>query len=419
MQGIQLVLTPFVWILKLFYQMFQNYGVALILFAIVVKVIMFPFQLKGKRGMIQMTMLSDKLQRLQKQCGDDKERYNREVQALYEREHVNPMGGCLWSFLPLLILIPLYAIIRQPLTYLMDLVPDLVNQIAGTLDWPNVAVAHGWITEAAEYNGGGYQQLYLTSLITPENLGQIVQSLGDAGSRLFAVNFQFLGLDLSRVPQLKFWADGINWGSIGLALIPVISAISGLGLSLISMKTNAVNSQSQEAAQSTNRTMLIISPLMALWVGFSFPAALGLYWIVQNILSMFQEYICGRMLKKDYEAAAAKRAEQERLEKEEEKRRKKQLAEERALRAKQAKEDRKKGKVVSLDKERNSPSGAVQAASRVGMRTYARGRAYDPRRYGIDPTPYRDPGAPVDEEAVEQALAKKRMDSGESGGEDV
>ena len=93
----QIILSPFVWLLTVFYNLFGSYGLALIFFAIVVKLILFPFSLKGKRSMIQMNMLSDKMQKLQKQYGKDKERYNLEVQKLYEKEKVNPMSGCLWS----------------------------------------------------------------------------------------------------------------------------------------------------------------------------------------------------------------------------------------------------------------------------------------------------------------------------------
>ena len=94
----QIILSPFVWLLTFFYNFFGSYGIALILFAVVVKLILFPFALKGKRSMIQMNMLQGKMQKLQKQYGRDRERYNLEVQKLYEREKVNPMGGCLWSF---------------------------------------------------------------------------------------------------------------------------------------------------------------------------------------------------------------------------------------------------------------------------------------------------------------------------------
>ena len=312
----QIILSPFVWLLTFFYNFFGSYGIALILFAVVVKLILFPFALKGKRSMIQMNMLQGKMQKLQKQYGRDRERYNLEVQKLYEREKVNPMGGCLWSFLPLLILIPLYAIIRQPIKYMMGINDvEILNQIAQVVDWNSIAVSNGWIKEAGEaFSNVGYNQLYLSSLITPENLEAVKAAVGEVGSRIFAVNFDFLGLvDLARIPTLKFWTVA---GGFALFLLPVVSAGSSLVFSFISMKTNAVNQQAAQAGNNASmKSMMIISPLISLWIGFSMPAALCLYWIAQNLLSMVQEFICGKLLKKDYEKAAAARAEQERLEK--------------------------------------------------------------------------------------------------------
>ena len=80
-----IILTPFAWLLMLFYDFSQNYGIALILFALVIKLVLFPFNLKGKKSMIQMNLLSGKMQQLQKQYGKDRERYNLEIQKLYEK----------------------------------------------------------------------------------------------------------------------------------------------------------------------------------------------------------------------------------------------------------------------------------------------------------------------------------------------
>ena len=271
----QIILSPFVWLLTFFYDFFGSYGIALILFAVVVKLILFPFALKGKRSMIQMNMLQGKMQKLQKQYGRDRERYNLEVQKLYEREKVNPMGGCLWSFLPLLILIPLYAIIRQPIKYMMGINDvEILNQIAQVVDWNSIAVSNGWIKEAGEaFSNVGYNQLYLSSLITPENLEAVKAAVGEVGSRIFAVNFDFLGLvDLARIPTLKFWTVA---GGFALFLLPVVSAGSSLVFSFISMKTNAVNQQAAQAGNNASmKSMMIISPLISLWIGFSMPAAL-------------------------------------------------------------------------------------------------------------------------------------------------
>lgn len=386
-----IILTPFVWLLEWFYSWFNSYGLALIFFAVVVKVVLFPLSLKGKRSMIQMNMLQGQMQKLQKQYGKDRERYNQEVQKLYEKEKVNPMGGCLWSFIPLIILMVLYPIIRQPIHYMMGVTDSSVlDAIAQVVNWGSVAVENGWLREAADtFANTGYNQLYLASLITPENLEAVKAAAGELGQSIFSINFDFLGfVDLSQVPKLQFWTVE---GGFGLFLLPVISAASSVVFSIISTKTNAVNKQSQQAANNASmRTMMIINPIISLWIGFSMPAALCLYWIANNLLSMLQEILCGRLLKKDYEKAAAAQAERERLEKEEEKEERRRKAEERARRIEEAKQNKgKKKKVEKKDADEDKIPGSVKEVSRVGMRQYARGRAYDPYRYSEDgPTAY-------------------------------
>jgi len=406
------ILTPFTWLLQLFYNITGSYGFALIFFAVVVKLILFPFSLKGKKSMIQMNMLSGKMQQIQKKYANDKERQNLEIQKLYEKEKVNPMGGCLWSFLPILVLFPLYAIIRQPLKYMMGLNGEQISAVADALNWATISIENGWVKNVAEgavnaFSNTGYNQLFLASLINPENLSAAQAAVGEGAAKMFAMNFQFLGLDLSQVPNAKFWVNGISWGSIGLFLIPVISAVTGLLFSIISMRTNQMNSQSQNAQQnSTNRMMMIMSPLMSLWIGFIMPAGLGVYWVVNNLLSLLQEFVAGKILKKDCEAAAAARAEQERLEKEEEKKRRREAAERKAQALAEVKTNKGKKKAAAVEKKKSDAS--VIEVSRVGIRSYARGRAYDPYRYSPDgPTLYKDPGAPIDENAVEAALEKK------------
>ena len=406
-----IILTPFVWLLKCFYSWFDSYGLALILFAVVVKVVLFPLSLKGKRSMIQMNMLQGQMQKLQKQYGKDKQRYNLEVQKLYEKEKINPMGGCLWSFIPLIILMILYPIIREPIHYMMGINDaNVLNTIAQTVGWNTQAVDMGWIKEATDtFTNSAYNQLYLASLITPANLSAVQAAVGQAGGSIMAINFDLLGLvDLSQVPQLQFWTIQ---GGFGLFLLPVISAVTGVIFSLISMKTNAINKQSAQN-NGTARTMMIISPLISLWIGFTMPAALCVYWITNNLLSLVQEILCGRILKKDYEEAARQAEERARLEKEEEKEERRRKAEERARRIEEEKLN--KGKKKKTEKKRDDEEkvpGVVKEYSRVGIRQYARGRAYDPYRFSADgPTCY--PGeapifAPKAEQSVQEELPQE------------
>ena len=409
-----IILKPFAWLLLTFYNIFNSYGLALILFALVIKLSLFPVSLKSKKSMIQMNLLSGKMQQLQKQYGKDRERYNLEVQKLYEREKVNPMGGCLWSLIPMIVLIALYGIIREPITYFMNLSMDQIKEVAQLLNWDTVAVTQGWVTQAmmdkagGVFENGAYNQLYLLSLINDSNLASLQAALGEAGSGLFVMNFQFLGLDLSLIPTWKFWTGGLKWSSIGLFLLPLVST----GVSFLSMKvsmaTNKMNTKTQNAQMDqTNKIMMWMMPLMSLWIGFTVPAGLSVYWVAQYFVTMAQEVICGRMLKKDYEAARLAAEERERQEKEEEKRRKEEARLERARRIEEEKQNKGKKKSGQKKKKDEEPDqeGVNKEDSREGIRAYARGRAYIPGRFG-GVTPYQDPNILIRAQMEAQAAAK-------------
>ena len=403
-------LQPFAWLLLFFYNLFNSYGLALILFGVVIKLVLFPVTLKSKKSMIQTTMLSSKMQQLQKQYGKDKERYNLEVQKLYQREKVNPMGGCLWSLIPMVVLIALFGIIREPLTYFMHLSVEQIQALAAQLDWETVSVANGWLSQSAMdklreqladgkitslfQHNVGYNQMYLVSMINSENLASLQSFLNGqfagAGDNLFVMNFQFLGLDLSKIPTWKFWAGGVSPSSLGLFVLPIAStAVSYLSMK-VSMATNQMNSGTEnKQMDQTNKMMMWMMPLMSLWIGFTVPAGLSVYWISQYFMQMIQEVICGKMLKKDYEAAREAAAKRDAEEKAEEKRRKEEARLERQRRIEEEKKNRGKKKPKKKEDEPDH-EGVNKADSREGLRAYARGRSYIPGRYG-GVTPYTDP----------------------------
>ena len=390
-----ILLTPFALLLRVFYD-FAGYGIALILFAIVVKTVFFPITLKGKKSMIKMNLLSGKMQQLQKQYGKDRERYNQEVQKLYEREKVNPMGGCLWSFFPLILMILLYYIIREPLTYLMNVPGDMIATVAQ-------------ITGIA--NEGAYPQIAMLEAISNDAglMESVKNALGEAGDGLFPMNLTFLGINLARIPSVKFWEGGLSWGTIGLTLLPLISTVASFLSMRVSMATNRLNRKQEENRQmeSTNRMMMIMMPLMSLWIGFTVPAGLSIYWIAQYVVTMVQEIICARLLKKDYEAAQRASEERERREKEEEKRRKEEARLERARRIEEEKKNRGKKKPGQKKDDEPEQDGVNRDDSREGIRAYARGRAYIPGRFGAV-TPYRDPNELMKAQQAAQAEAKGR-----------
>ena len=119
-------------ILLWIYNVFGNYALALAIFTLLTKLVLFPLSYKGKRSMMQMNSLNAEMQRLQKQYGKDQQRYQLEVQKLYEEEKINPMGGCLWSLLPLPILMGLYYVIRRPMLYMLCLTEEQITTVVET-----------------------------------------------------------------------------------------------------------------------------------------------------------------------------------------------------------------------------------------------------------------------------------------------
>ncbi len=441
-----IILQPFAWLLLFFYNLFNSYGLALILFGIVVKLILFPVTLKSKKSMIQTTMLSGKMQQLQKQYGKDKERYNLEMQKLYEREKVNPMGGCIWSLIPMFVLVALYGIIREPLTYFMQMSGEQIQVLAAQLDWQTLAVTKGWVSQgnmdkliqgmadkvasgeltvfadglwknkngviSGLFQNGGFNQLYLLAQVTNENLASLQAAVNaqfaGAGEHLFVLNFIFLGIDLSLIPNLMFWNRGFGWDSIGLFLLPLISIAASTLSMKVSQATNKMSNQTKnEQMDRTNKMLMWMMPIMSLWIGFTIPAGLTVYWIAQYLVQMIQEVICGKMLKKDYEAAQEAAAKREAEEKEEEKRRKEEARLERQRRIEEEKKNRGKKKPQKKDTE-PSQEGINREDSREGIRAYARGRSYIPGRYG-GVTPYTDPNQLF--RAIEAAETGKKKKS--------
>ena len=129
-----IITMPFAALLRWLYEFTSSYGLSIILFALVIKLVLLPFQMKSKRSMMRMGSLSKKQQELQKQYANNQKKYQEELAKLYQEENVNPASGCLWSFLPLLILMPLYSIVYRPITHFMGLSQEAMDTLTGVAE---------------------------------------------------------------------------------------------------------------------------------------------------------------------------------------------------------------------------------------------------------------------------------------------
>ena len=225
-----LVTVPFGYLLSFLYQLTSNYGVALIIFAVLVKLILYPVTAKGKKESMKMSRLTPRLKVIQERYANDQTKQNEAIQALYKEEGVSMGGGCLWSMIPLFILIPLFTVIRQPIVYMLHESLDVANQIVAVIKE---------LAPTAFSSNNYYDQVVAAQLIPQyaEAIKAAIPAINEA--TLEGVNFSFLGINMGSIPQFNvFKWEVYNWSTIGAFLIPVLSAGSQVLNMKISMKMN-------------------------------------------------------------------------------------------------------------------------------------------------------------------------------------
>nr|WP_325298197.1 membrane protein insertase YidC [uncultured Dysosmobacter sp.] len=364
------ICIPFAWLVRLFYSLTGSYGVALILFTLVIKLIMLPFQMKSKKSMMRMNRLSGRMQELQKKYANNQAKYAEEMQKLYAEEGVSPMSGCLWSFLPLPILLALYSIIRQPIVYLMN----FGGRAAGL---EVVEEARALITGAGiELTSSvAYEQIEMSTIINAQFPEFIAEHTG-----WFHVDYNFLGLDLTAMPWNAVKGFSLSWAVIGLILIPILAGGSQLLLSMVTMKQQP---QQEGAAGNSTKTMMYMMPLFSVYIAFMMPAALGVYWIAQSVFSLIQEVVLGKFYNKKLEEEENARYEARQADRQRRQEEAKRLQEERKQQTVQKQTLREKQKAAQQAKAQKAQKArsSTTEAGRVGDRPYARGRSYREDRY--------------------------------------
>ncbi len=262
--------TPFGYVMRLIYQFVGNYAVAIFLFALLVKVLMLPLSIKQKKSMLEMQRINPKIQQIQKTYAKDQRRMQEELQNLYEKEGVSPMAGCGTSLITLPIMIGLYGVVIQPLTYFMQLTAAQITEIATRLGF-----------EMTTYSS----QIGLAGLIYNN-----FEKVADVSDKLMRVSFQLGPIDLSQTANFR--APSALW------IIPLLSGVSAYLFSMVQQKLNP-NQNAQ--TQGTANTMMMMMPLMSLFFAFMLPNALGIYWISNNVLSALQEFLLTKWFQKKQE----------------------------------------------------------------------------------------------------------------------
>lgn len=278
-----LIVRPFGMILMAIYNIVQSYGLAVIVFAVLCKLLMLPLSYKSKKSMLKMSALNAEMQKLQKKYANNRTKLNDEMQRLYEKHGVSPTGGCLTNFITLPIMMALYYAVQQPLTYMMGLYTEdisaLANLCAVDMSQSSYTVQ---ITIAEALNSfvevGGQFSAQVTGLT--ENIANF----------LVPLDFNFLGINLSQTPS--FSEPSLLW------LIPILSGATALLSTVVMQKMQGNQNQLQGAMKTT----MYLMPLMSVYFGFILPSSIGIYWIVSNIFMMLQEVLLTTIIRKRHPA---------------------------------------------------------------------------------------------------------------------
>lgn len=273
----------FGYILNFLYNICNNYGIAIIIFSVLLRLILLPLTIKQQKTMQKSTKLNAKMQELQFKYKNDPERLNQETLRMYKEENLSPFSGCLSMILQLVIIVSVFYMVSSPLTYMKKLDPQIINEYRTKLNEDNAGVS-------------SYHEI------------AIIQRYSDMDDRL-KINMNFLGIDLSQVPK-------DNFTDFRVYIIPLLYVVS----SFISIKIttkNQMNTQNKliessdqkdaggsnelQSVQQMSKSMNYMMPILSLSIAIIAPLGLALYWLISNILMTVEKVMIDIILKKEEE----------------------------------------------------------------------------------------------------------------------
>lgn len=290
----------FGYLLNGLYNVFNNYGIAIILFSIILRVILVPITISQQKSMKKTSKIQKETQELQKKYKNNQEKLNQEIMELYKREKMNPFSGCLSAIIQIVIILSVFWLVSQPLTHMkhvqgLEIYKEYTNKVeqsSNKSSYKEIAIIN-----AAESD---YQQI--TNILNDDNIEdrESMENKKDALENL-RLNMDFIGLDLSKVPT-----QSLN--DYKVYIIPILYVISSF--ISIKMTTNIQNSKAKnseetdkekesnelEAMQSMNKSMTYMMPIMSVSIALIAPLGLALYWLVSNILMIIERLIIQKIM---------------------------------------------------------------------------------------------------------------------------
>ena len=288
----------FGYVLKFLYNLIGNYGWAIILFSIIVKVIMLPISIKQQKAMKKNEKVQKELKQIQFKYKNDPETMNKEMMALYKREGASPFSGCLSSIIQLILLFSVFLLVRSPLTYMVKMDTEAISKMQNIVSEENSSTKNSY----AEIGIIQYiKQLEDVNSVS-EKYDFKIQDYMDQMN----LNMDFMGIDLSQVPTQ-------NWKNVRTLIIPILYVIS----SFVSIKlTSNMSTKKEEKKlitdgeerkedenynpmQDATKTMTWMMPIMSISIAIIAPLGLALYWLMNNILMIIERLVYNQIFNKE------------------------------------------------------------------------------------------------------------------------
>ena len=270
----------FGYVLNFLYEIFNNYGLALIIFSVLIKLLFLPISIKQQKTMKKSAKVQAEMQKIQAKYKNNPEKMNQEVMDLYKREKMSPFSGCLSGIVQIVLLFAVFYLVRSPLTYMKKVDPQIVQD---------------YIAEIKQENPDNKNMAY------PEI--EVIEKKG-AEDPVVSINMDFLGIDLSKVPTQSLNDPRVY-------VIPILYVVSSF-ISMrmtTSMQTKKKEKESEpveDQKESTNeldtvtqmnKSMSWMMPIMSVSIAVIAPLGLALYWLVNNILMIAERLILNKILK--------------------------------------------------------------------------------------------------------------------------
>ncbi len=283
----------FGYLLSILYNLVNNYGLAIILFTVIIKLLLLPLSIKQQRTMKKSAKLQEKMKIIQFKYKNDPEKMNQEIMSLYKNEKMSPFSGCLTAIVQFLLLLSIFYLVRNPLTYMQKIPTDDINKYVNQM----------------QEEGKEISKAYPEIDLIREADWLKEKNPEDTGIDKLKIQMEFLGLDLNKVPQQ-------NMTDYTVYIIPILYILS----SFISIRMTTAMQQKQnkekiidgktgeaeenketemDAVMQTNKMMSWMMPIMSISIAFVAPLGLALYWLMSNLLMILERLALDKFIKQE------------------------------------------------------------------------------------------------------------------------